>query len=126
MRTAWELPLRKSRVVVMANRNVLVHPMRRDRVGSCRFDRGVVFEGVGRIDRAMADRDGAIEHLADHAQGSLGGFVGAPTPWTPPQFFACLGFAGTPWDAQTAENPLQGSGSRESVGRHGNPWESPF
>jgi hypothetical protein len=46
-------------------------------------------------------------------------------PLTPPQFFACLGFAGMSWDAQTAENPLQRSGSRESVGHYGKPWESP-
>ena len=32
MRTAWELPLRKSRVVVMTSRDVPVHPKRRDRV----------------------------------------------------------------------------------------------
>lgn len=37
---------------------------------------GAWLEGVGRIDRAVADGDGVIEHLADHAQGALGGFVG--------------------------------------------------
>jgi hypothetical protein len=31
---------------------------------------------MGRIDGAMADGDGVIEHLADHTQGALGGFIG--------------------------------------------------
>ena len=39
------------------------------------LDRDVAFEGMGRVDRAVADRDGVIEHLADHAQGALSGFV---------------------------------------------------
>ena len=42
---------------------------------SARLDRGVAFEGVGRVDGAVADGDGVIEHLADHAQGALGGDV---------------------------------------------------
>jgi len=40
------------------------------------LDGGVALEGVGRIDRAVADGDGVIEHLTDHAQGALGGFIG--------------------------------------------------
>jgi hypothetical protein len=40
------------------------------------FDRGVALEGMGRIDGAVADGDGVIEHLTDHTQGALGGFVG--------------------------------------------------